>query len=443
MPNLIAIQKYFEMSMHLSIYLFMFLLIIGISGSVLTLMVLSHSTGKLPRIGGLSYLKLLNISNCVFLILHWFIITSQIINIYYNLGQSDKYYFKILNLINSSNFSCKILNYLCTVARSFSTYLTLYFTLERGFATYFPLKMMRLRPYFSTIYFAVAVILLCILLVISSPELFTYELVDFHFNNSNKTLVLLCDIKPRNIEHHERFRFFYVIITLVAPFFIIVSVNIAIGFELKKRKNALLNDYMKYKEKSGRRTSSWISRFMNINSKNEMNKSISITEMALSNAPLATISEVNFSGEDSTYVRGTFNFPKGNKPVQKTENSDFLCSINILRRYKLSFSLKRKIKLVFIYKNNELKHEDFLENSKIIVSELTKKDKLIKQIKNKNNNTKLLAIITTIYAMLNLPYFFNIFYIHLYKKKYSKTVDSSMIELFKYRYHIDYVNYKV
>ena len=160
-----------------------------------------------------------------------------------------------------------------------------------------------------------------------------------HNYTLNKTLIILCDIKPENADSHERFRLFYVITTLVIPFFIIVAVNTAIGFELKKRRNLLLNDYIMYKEKACRRQSSWVSRLLRSgSSQNEARgKSISITEMVLLNAPIATISEANFSAENSTfYVQQE----SGNDRLhvdEKPAHASFTCSVNLLARYTLNF----------------------------------------------------------------------------------------------------------
>jgi hypothetical protein len=114
MTQLNSLQQNFEIFMHFSIYLFVFLLMLGCGNSILTLMVLSHSKGKSPRIAGSMYLKLLNMSNFLFLIIHFFIITSQLIIVYYDLNKHfrNNHYFKLLNLINLNVFTCKTFNYL-------------------------------------------------------------------------------------------------------------------------------------------------------------------------------------------------------------------------------------------------------------------------------------------------------------------------------------------
>jgi hypothetical protein len=282
MSLLNPLQPNLEIFMHFSIYLFVFLLILGYGNSILTLMVLSHSKGKSPRIAGSLYLKLLNISNFLFLIFHFFVITSQLIIVYYDLNKHfrNNHYFRLLSLINLNVFTCKMFNYFYTVTRSFSTFLTLYFTFERGFATFCPIKMMQLKSYFSQIYFFSTSGLLCITLLISTPELFTYDLVEFSFGNIfNRTAVILCDIKIENIQIHETFRFYYCIVTLIIPFFLIIFVNVIIGLGLKRRNSLISNDLLSM-EKNFRKSSSQVR-------KNTLRESV--------NAPLATISEVNLS----------------------------------------------------------------------------------------------------------------------------------------------------
>jgi hypothetical protein len=387
MSQLNSLQRNFEIFIHFSIYLFVFLLILGCGNSILTLMVLSHSKGKRPRIAGSLYLNLLNISNFLFLIFHFFVITSQLIIVYYDLNKHfrNNHYFRLLNLINLNVFTCKTFNYFYTVTRSFSTFLTLYFTFERGFATFCPIKMMQLKPYFSQIYFFSTSGLLCITLLISTPELFTYDLVEFYFgNNFNRTAVILCDIKIENIQIHETFRFHYCIVTLIIPFFLIIFVNVIIGLGLKRRNSLISNDLLMSMEKNLRKSSSKV-KFIVRNDFDEINY---LTPRESVNAPLATVSEVNLKG---------------------IENE----------------------------KNSNEKHSS---NGSILTSQVSKeirrKDLFLNKIRNRNSNTNLLVTITTAYAFFNFPYLFNLLYIFINRDEFVKNIDSNMVELFKYKYHI-------
>jgi hypothetical protein len=386
MSQLNSLQRNLEIFMHFSIYLFVFLLILGCGNSILTLMVLSHSKGKRPRIAGSLYLNLLNISNFLFLIFHFFVITSQLIIVYYDLNKHfrNNHYFRLLSLINLNVFTCKTFNYFYTVTRSFSTFLTLYFTFERGFATFCPIKMMQLKSYFSQIYFFSTSGLLCITLLISTPELYTYDLVEFYFgNNFNRTAVILCDIKIENIQIHETFRFYYCIVTLIIPFFLIIFVNVIIGLELKRRNSLISNDLLSM-EKNLRKSSSKV-KFIVRNDFDEINY---LTPRESVNAPLATISEVNLKG---------------------IENE----------------------------KNSNEKHS---RNGSIPTSQVSKeirrKELFLNKIRNRNSNTNLLVTITTAYAFFNLPYLFNLLYIFINRDEFVKNIDSNMVELFKYKYHI-------
>ena len=321
---------------------------------------------------------------------HFFVITSQIIIVFYDLNKSYRYkcFFKLLNLINLNEYTCKTFNYFYTVSRSFSTFLTLYFSFERGFATFFPIKMMQLKPYFSQIYFGISFMLLFVILLISVPELFTYDLVEFYFGNSlNRTIVSLCDISYERIQLHETFRFYYVIITVIIPFFLITCVNIFIGIELKRRNSQVLRDSMIF---SNRKSSS-TPKFLKRNNSGETNNPTHKETEALNAAPIATISELNLS------------------QIENEKNS-----INLTEKYSINeYMLKKQV-----------------------LKEMLSKDKYLNKIRNRNSNTKLLVNITTFYAFFNLPYLFNLLYIYLNRSKFSKHIDSSMIDLFKYRYHI-------
>ena len=226
--------------------------------------------------------------------------------------------------------------------------------------------------------------LLIALLLISMPELFTYDLVEFYFgNNSNRTIISLCDIKFEKIQLHENFRFYYVIITLIIPFFLIIFINIFIGIELKRRNKLVLKDSMIFLN----RKSSSIPKFIKINNSDGTNNNSHKESL---NAPLATISELNLCEIEND---------KNSVLIEKNSINDYILKKQVLK-------------------------------------DITNKGKYLIKIRNRNSNTKLLVNITTFYAFFNLPYLFNLLYIFLNRSKFSKHMDSSMIDLFKYRYHI-------
>jgi len=253
--------------------------------------------------------------------------------------------------------------------------------------------MMQLKPYFGQIYFLSTSGLLCITLLISMPELYTYDLVEFYSNDPNRTVVILCDIKVENIQVHETFRFHHCIVTLIIPFFLIIFVNLIIGLGLKRRNSLISNDLLMSMEQNLRKSSSKV--------KNNLDGMINSTPRESLNVPLATISEVNLS---------------------EIETERHLINENTLTR-RVSKETKRK-------------------------------GTFLNKIRKRNSNTNLLATVTTVYAFFNLPYIFNLFYIYVNLDKFSKiphtpqafsiasnfqtsvAFGSNTVELFKYRYYV-------
>jgi len=238
--------------------------------------------------------------------------------------------------------------------------------------------MMQLKPYFGQIYIFSTSGLLCITLLISMPELYTYDLVEFYSNDLNRTAVTLCDIKVENIQVHETFRFHYCIVTLIIPFFLIIFVNLIIGLGLNRRNSLISNDLLMSMEQNLRKSSLKV-KFVVGNDFDEIN----FLTPRETDVSLAKISEIN---------------------LKQIENENQSVNRSILATQ--------------------------------VSKEIKRKNLFLNKIRNRNSNTNLLVTITTVYAFFNFPYLFNLLYIFMNREKFAKNIDSNMIELFKYKYHI-------
>ena len=448
-PN---ISKYFEISIELSIYCFSFLVIFGCLFSILTIMVFSHAKYKKPKIAAKNYLKFLTISNSTFLVLHWFINTTQLIIVYYKI-ENTGVFFNIINLINWSDYSCKILNYLCNVTRSFSTFSTLSFSLQRAYAIYFPFKMIIFKKYSKLISIFSNLALVTLPLLISLPELYNYELVEFNKTNSNSSgsgeqqndKIMLCDIKTYNVAFHTEFKFLFVIGTLLVPFIIIILSNIAIVIKLKRSKLVVLNYYKLYDQRYSKS-----SNFVAIAA--SRGKRVSETNSNLEDNYISNNSVASYSAATEKN-----NFPKLNIKRQsiqfkhstiEEDESKQLYKINITSNYKMGFSVKKELHFAFHISNHHEQPKESLNlakrNSEQATTSTTdmirarmssrKNSKFVNRI-NQIHNTKVLTLVTTFYTLLNLPYFINIFYIYLFYKPDMGYHDANLNDYIKYRYH--------
>lgn len=136
--------------------------------------------------------------------------------------------FRIINITDRFEFTCRLINYLRYFLRFFSAYIILVFTTQRAFAICLPFFASRVK---STKFAWFMIILLIIIgLLYNQWILFFFNVI----KDTHDSSITYCDINKKFSDAYFSLTIFYVVITVFLPIFGIISSNtIIIGSILK------------------------------------------------------------------------------------------------------------------------------------------------------------------------------------------------------------------
>jgi hypothetical protein len=219
----------------IKIYACSILVILGCIGSFVSLLVFVKAKNKLPKISERKYLIVFSISNIVFLILNWYIQILPSIFAFENFF--EKYY-----IVNTNVYACKIMNYLTSTAKCFTILLTLTLTLDRAFASYFPLKSINLKQSHGSKSKHVIKLIAFVSFLLPIYVLINYELIeprsdrDRDRDQRKSQITKVCSINSNNDFTHIMLTIMYMLFSMGIPFLIIIIANVAIMLKLRNYK---------------------------------------------------------------------------------------------------------------------------------------------------------------------------------------------------------------
>ena len=193
---------------------------IGILFGIVVLVVFSRAKNFAPKIACRKYLIIQTISNLIFLLLRWYIMTLPGFLDIFQIEDETIFLKIFVDVINKNVYVCKLLNYFHSVSQSFSLLITLIFSLERLLAIYFPLKMIKFNK--SPFNYIMFLFLIIFSFSLSVHILFNYELIGEK-----------CFVNDINNNFHAKLSAIIYIINIIFPFFVIIIVNVAIVIKLK------------------------------------------------------------------------------------------------------------------------------------------------------------------------------------------------------------------
>ncbi|CAF0961799.1 unnamed protein product [Brachionus calyciflorus] len=425
-------DKLFEWSTILNIYACSLFVLIGCFGGLITLMVFCHARGRLPKIGAHNYLGILTIANCIFLVLHWLINTTQIIISYLELS-TFSILFLILNTVNTNEYTCKIMNFTCTFTRSLSTYLTLTFSFERTISIYFPFKIITHKQ--NCIFKIVLIFLIILSSLVSFKDYQNYKLIKF----SNQSLIL-CEIPEDKFQSHLNSKLIFTVLTLLFPIFLIILLNISILFRMNRKKNYLnVNQYFSFNVK----TTQKLRRFLSIKTEveddlddNTNGKCYQLNESIMIHKANCEENEANsLDGEVSNlFLKKNDNFCIIKIDLDKERKEKGLCFIpkphlvvlnknngqvslyEDKQRSEISVSKVEFVRNSKTSPNSSINSVTMIKESSLCNDTCKKKPRDIKKrrtfkihcINHKFYKTKILIILTSLYVISNIPYFLSI-----------------------------------
>ena len=467
----------FEMSIKLNICLCSTFILIGCIGGLITLSVLWHAHGKLPKICARNYLGLLTVANCLFLVLHWYINTSQIIITYFKLIQYN-FLLQVLNLVNSSDFICKSMNFAYVFCRCLSTYLTLTFSFERTIATYFPFKIVSYKQHSHFVFKIVFIGLIFFSFMVSIQSYQNYQLIKLK-TNSNQIydpkffhLTDICDITEEHFSRHAKFTYAFILLMLLFPLILVLLLNISIFIRMNKKKNYLnVNQYFSINIQTTQRLKRFLSFKNDARCENttetkccsvqlednlldryeearEFNDHVSESENQVSNVFLKKNQnfclikvDLNKEGKDQTRL-----VPKPHLVVLNKINGQVSLYGEETR------DKKRKLSKIEFVKSEKISPNEAVNSDSIDPASSLNNDVYLKKrtsltrpkfkihcINHKFHKTKILIVLTTIYVLSNFPYFLNIIVaneIYNFTSNYTYLTKGYPVESYlKYRYH--------
>lgn len=229
-----------EVSILINIHVCTFLILTGCVGCLLSVLVFVNSIGKAPKIGAVNFLIALSTANFVFLVLHWFINTSQVLSDYYSFLHIIK---TLTNFVNTNRLACKTANHLYNMVRCLSTFLTLTFSLERTFAIYYPFRMIKYKQSSNSV---IIVLLVVVSFLLSVHYFLSYDTIRTPGGEA------LCTVHEVDQKLHTILNLIYFTVTFVIPYFFITVLNMALICKLNgrgystsgsfKSSSSLLND---------------------------------------------------------------------------------------------------------------------------------------------------------------------------------------------------------
>ncbi|RMZ98234.1 hypothetical protein BpHYR1_039790 [Brachionus plicatilis] len=469
-------KNLFEISIKLNICLCSTFILIGCIGGLITLSVLWHAHGKLPKICAQNYLGMLTIANCLFLVLHWYINTSQIIITYFKLI-NYKFLFFFLNLVNSNNLVCKSMNFAYVFCRCLSTYLTLTFSFERTIATYFPFKIVSYKQHSHFIFKIVFIGLILFSFMVSIQSFQNYQLIRLN-TNSNEIydpkffhLNAICDIAEEHFSRHAKFTYIFVLLMLIFPVILVILLNISIFLRMNRKKNYLnVNQYFSINIQTTQR----LKRFLSF--KSEATHQDNTVEARCCSVQMDD-QLLDKCGEGRDYEESLDTENQVSNVFLKKNDNFCVVRVDLNKEGKDKTRYVPKPHLVVLNKttghvslygegpskNTKLSRLEFVRNEKSLSKDsvnsspnnpgsslcndlclkkrasLTRPKFKIHCINHKFYKTKILILLTTVYVLSNFPYFLNIIIaneMYNFTSNYTYLKNGYPVESYlKYRYH--------
>ena len=230
---------FLETSNYVNMHFSLFQTIVGLMGNIFTIIVLTFSRKKQPRIVNSSYLIILAITNTVYMLIH------------FNTDTYNRmvYFFKIdhLQLLHSNIFACKTVYYLKYASRYMNTLLNVCFSVERLLAVFSPLKIRHLRSkrtfmFSSSIFvsFSMAIYYLIFFELVPKNDVYSSDfnqtkVINYHLpipNSGN----YVCTLGKRNLWIKLAYNSASLILILSSYLFVSGSI-LAIIFKLRNPRN--------------------------------------------------------------------------------------------------------------------------------------------------------------------------------------------------------------
>lgn len=215
MSNFEKSFNFLDIANKINLFSTILIICIGLIGNLLSLIIYSQSKYRLNSSN--VFILILSITDSLFLIIHFFEDTINILEQYYYIE------INFLNIIDINRESCKIANYLRYVLRSISSFIILAFTIQRYIIVYSPLSSKRFKNKRYAWY-------TCLITIISSFIMNIWSLFMFDLSNQNKK----CDIIDEWINVYYYISICYFTLTKLLPMLIIVILNCLIIHISKK-----------------------------------------------------------------------------------------------------------------------------------------------------------------------------------------------------------------
>lgn len=204
-------------SKRVNIFLTCIVVFIGLIGNFLTFFVLSQKKNRINSTH--VYLLCLAVSDSLFLVIHFFEDTMRSYADFY-MDENVSVLFRLLNIIDHFEISCRLINYLRYSIRFISTYIVVIFCLQRLFLFYKP---------FSTNFkskksaWKTVKILISIAFVLN-----TWVPFFFQINFDDLSQQTHCDIKTKLKSKYFKINIAYISVVLLLPIVLILVSNLLI-----------------------------------------------------------------------------------------------------------------------------------------------------------------------------------------------------------------------
>ena len=215
MSNFEKSFNFLDIANKINLFSTIIIICIGLIGNLLSLIIYSQSKYRLNSSN--VFILILSITDSLFLIIHFFEDTINILEQYYYIE------INFLNIIDINRESCKIANYLRYVLRSISSFIILAFTIQRYIIVYSPLSSKRFKTKRYAWY-------TCLITINSSFIMNIWSLFMIDLSNQNKK----CDIIDKWINVYYYISICYFTLTKLLPMLIIVILNCLIIHISKK-----------------------------------------------------------------------------------------------------------------------------------------------------------------------------------------------------------------
>lgn len=224
------IENFYYLSKLVNAFIITLITLFGLYGNTMSLFVFFSDCFRKQSIKILRmYLVFLSISDLFVLIFHYIDFTFLS---WTNLTKSRNF---LLNLVNNSRTSCKLIPFLRNIFRTTSIYCLVFLSIQRTVSLYFPM----IKSKWSNLKFNKMLIwiILGLSIFLNLNNLFVNDLVS-HF----KTNQVFCSINRKFLRYQILFDLKYILLTILIPIFLIIGISIVL---YKKIKFSIKNEIKK------------------------------------------------------------------------------------------------------------------------------------------------------------------------------------------------------